>query len=87
MEKLIKEKEKAAKNTAPLEKLPITVIPIAIYATTSTRDVADQLTNVVQNMSLQTGEIKMLQDQVKLPEDHHQKSEIFHAAKLQRAQN
>jgi len=87
MDKLIKETEKAAKKLAPLEALPITVILTAILATTSTRDVADQLFHAIQNMFLQTKEIKKLHDQVKLLEDHQKKSDIFHVAELQRAQN
>jgi len=88
MDKLIKEKEKAAKKTiVPLEELPITTIPTTISATTSTGDVADQLENLVQNMSLQTKEIKKLQDEVKLEEDHQKKTKTFHVAELQRAQN
>lgn len=48
MEKLIKEKEKAAKNTVVhLESLPITAIPIAISATTSIGYATDQLANAV----------------------------------------
>ena len=54
MEKLIKERERNAKKTTLLEALPITVIPIAIPATTSTVDAAYQLANAVQSMSLQT---------------------------------
>jgi len=38
-------------------------------------------------MSLQTQEIKKLQDQVKFLEDHQKNTGIFHAAELQRAQN
>lgn len=88
MDKLIKEKEKATKNTIVLlEALTITAIPTAISATTSTGYATDQLAHEVQNMSLQTKEIKNLQDQVKLLEDHQKKTEIFHATELQRAQN
>lgn len=87
MENLIKEKEKATKNTTPLEALPITVIPTSISTTTSRGDVVNQLSNAVQNMSFQTEEIKKLQDQVKLLEDHQKKYEIFNATEIQRAQN
>ena len=67
MKKLIKEKEKTAKIVVvPLEALLITTIPTSIYFVTNTGDVADQLGNVVQNMSLQTQEINKLQAQVKL---------------------
>ena len=59
MEKLIKEKEKASKMVVvPLQALPITTIPTTIASTTIIGDVADQLENVVQNMSLRTKEIK-----------------------------
>jgi len=87
MEKLIKEKEKFAKKTAPLEALLITVIPTTIPASTSAGDATDQLANAVQNMSLQNEEIKNLHDQVKLLEVHQKKSDIFHVEELQRAQN
>ena len=71
----------------PFEALPITTIPTTISSTTSTGDTADQLENAVQNMSLQTKEIKRLEGQVKLLHDHQMNIETFHAAELQRAQN
>ncbi len=83
MEKLIKEKEKFPKMVVfPLQPLPITTIPTTIYSSTSTGDVVDQLENAIQNMSLQTEEIKKLQDQVKLLQDHEKKTETFHVAEL-----
>lgn len=67
MKNIIKEKEKIVKMiVSPLEALPITTIPTSIYFVTNTGDVADQLGNVVQNMSLQTQDINKLQAQVKL---------------------
>lgn len=88
MEKLIKEKEKVAKNiVVRLEALPITSIPTTLSSTTSTRDVEYQLKNVVQIISLQTKDIKKLQYQVKIIQDHQNKTSIFHATELQRAQN
>lgn len=71
----------------PLQALPITTIPTNISSTTSTGDVAYQLANAVQNMSLQTEEIKKLQDQFKLLQDHQTKTGNLHAVELQRAQN
>ena len=71
----------------PLQALPITTIPTTISSTTSTGDIAYQLDNAVQNMSLQTEEIKKLQGQVKLLQDHQKKTETFHTTELQRAQN
>ena len=70
-----------------MEALPIIAIPTTISATTSIGDVADQLAHAIQNMSLQTEEIKNLQDQVKLIQDDQTKTENFYAAELQRAQN
>lgn len=61
MEKIIKEEEQAAKIVVvPLEALPITTIPTNTSSTTSTGAAADQLAYAVQNMSLQTDEIKIL---------------------------
>jgi len=71
----------------PLEALPITVIPTVTSSTISTGDTTEQLVNAVQNMSLQTEEMKILQAQVNLLQDHQANTETFDAVELQRAQN
>lgn len=53
MEKMIKEKEQAAKIVVfPLEELPIIAIPIATSSTTIIGATAYQLENAVHNLSL-----------------------------------
>ena len=59
MEKMVKEKEQATKTSiVPLEVVPLTTIPTSITSTTSIGEAADQLAKSVENMSLQTEEIK-----------------------------
>jgi len=83
MEKIINEKEQAAKMTVvPLEALRISTIPTTISSTTRTGDATDQLENTIQNISLQIEEIKRLQTQVNILQDHQTKTGTFHAAKL-----
>lgn len=61
MEKIIKEKEQATKMfIVPLEAIPLITIPTSTYSTTNTGNTADQLASVVENMSLQIEEIKIL---------------------------
>ena len=87
MEKLIKESKKSAKQISPLESLLITTIHTAISATISKGYVLEQLATTIQNIKLQTEEIKKLQDQVKLLENQQNKSGTLHVVELQRAQN
>jgi len=71
----------ARKVIVPLQVEPLIVIPTATSSTTNTGTAVDQLASAVENMSLQTEEIKILQAQVNIPQDQTTKTETFHAYK------
>jgi len=49
--------------------VPLTEIPTATYSTTNTWTTVDQLVSAVENMPLQTEEIKILQAKVNILQD------------------
>ena len=54
MEKIIKEKEQAARmSIVPLQAVPLKAIPTTTSCTKNTRKAEDQLESTVENMSLQ----------------------------------
>ena len=72
MEKLVKEKEEATKNIqTSMDVVSLVAVPITRVSTsattsaTSTKKGAKQLTKVVQNLSIQIGEINKLKDELK----------------------
>jgi len=88
MEKLVKEKEEAVKRA----QTPMDIVPLVTRVSTSAITLAigaakgvEQLVEVVHNLSIQTGEIKKLQNEFK--ELQHMKTVVdtSHAAELQRA--
>lgn len=55
MEKLIKEKEEAIKKVEiPMDVVPIATVPITIVSIIGRAEGVEQLTEVVQNLSIQT---------------------------------
>ena len=91
MEKLVKRKEDTVKMTQiPIDVVPLSTRSITIVSTLGTTTItgatkgAEQLVEVAQNLSIQTVEIKNLQDELK--EFQHMKvvADNSHAAELQR---
>ncbi len=72
MEKLVKEKEEVVKRTKiPMVVVPLSAVSITIVSTsgtsptTGTIEGAEELAEVVQNLSIQTTRIKKFQDELK----------------------
>ena len=87
MEKTLKEREQTAKiSMVPLDFVPLTAIPAATNSTKKTKDGAKQLTKAVENLSIQTQEIKKMQDQVKVLQEQRSRTKASHPAETQRAQ-
>ena len=80
----MKEKEHSSKVTmVPLDVVPLTTIPTTAVATstmpsTKSTQAVDQLTKVVQNLSIHNEEIKKLRGQVKALQDQKMRSEASH---------
>ena len=88
MEKLVKEKEEdVEKANIPMDVVPLAAVPITTVstsgtsATTGTTKGAEWLTDVVQNLSIQTEEINKFPDQLKTLQHNANSS---HAIELQR---
>ena len=91
MEKIIKEKEESQKMAIiPLDAIPISQLPAigkttAITSFTHTAS-AEQVTKRLENMSIQSKEIKTLHDQLKALEVQKAKAEASCVTKLQKSQ-
>jgi len=88
---LVKEKEEAVRKArTPMDVVPLAAIPgarVSTSGTTSTIGIAEgveQLAEAIQNLSIQIGEIKKLQNELK--ELQHMKVVAYssHVAELQR---
>ena len=94
MEKLIKEKEEAAKRTQiPMDVVPLSAVSITRVSTSGTTPITgiaegvEQLVGVVQNLSIQTIEIKKLQDELKELKHMKAVADSSHVAELQRTKS
>ena len=87
MYKLVKEKEKAVEMAiVPLDVVPIAVIPTDTLATTITSGGTEQLAKAMENMSIQTEEIKKLEAQNNTLKDIKVRSDNAHEIEIKRAQ-
>lgn len=91
MEKLVKEKEEAMKRAQiPMDVVPLLAVSITRVSTsgtattTGTAEGAEQLVEVVKNLSIQTVEIKKLQDELKELQQMKAVADNSHAVELQR---
>jgi len=92
MEKLVKEKEEAVKRASiPMDVVPLTTVSITIFSTSGitttigTIEGVEHLAEDFHNISIQTKEIKKLQNQLKTLQHMKAVEDSSHAAELQRA--
>ena len=86
MEKLVKEREKVAQMAIiPLEVVPLAAVPSITSAATCTSSGTEQLAKAMENISIETEEIKRLEAQINILKDQKVSSNNAHEIKEQRA--